>query len=716
MPHDPQLDAQLRDVPLPGGMIERLKSSLAPSEAEVEQWLLQVEVPAELLAQLGEIPADETLDEALRDVPAPFELVFSARRPSWTSRTRRAIHWAGQLALSLLLFLAVGSGLTAATGAFLASIYPQSLPPSEPPFVVVVQRPVQLAAHLSSGPVELIATPPSAAAEEIAAAPSGSATRRDQLDIDSPETNTRPDSGPVQEWFIATSRGIDPWDNIILMRWGILGYPQFDDAIAPALEAPQFPRPAGMEPPAVRGYDRSFVLRHGVFPPVRPAASGALQTVALPLVVDSTSHEYTQWLCGEGRWPAPSQVRTEEFLAAMDYRLAPAAAGELAIRTAAGPSVFGPPATGLVQIAAVAGALPREEDETHHLVIALDASASMARGHRLEIVRKAIERLLARLDPRDRLSLIVFQDDVRYQVERASDQEREAIGRALAELRPAGGTDLAEGLQQAVAAAVAPGETARHPARIALITDSQVTMPAATLAAVTEMLSTAAQAGVGLDVLDVSDEQEIDPTLAQWAATMRGDVRRPHSVDAAARLLADALAGRSTVVASEARLNVRFNREAVAAYRLIGHEPNAMAALRPPSLAAELRALDAATTLLEIWFQPNDENDVGLIELTWRDPASGQEHRRTQRISRIQFAPSWEQSPISLQQAAIAAQTAEILRGSRAALRELGQVPQTKESIAGLLETTARVHPQLAGRPEFQEWLALLAQLEKTAP
>jgi len=715
MSFDPQLDAQLRDVPLPGGMVERIKASVQPTEAELEVRLRQVEVPSDLLERLHAIPHDDELDQKLIDVPVPFELVWRTRRDTWKRRTRRAIEAAADLALALLLFLTIGGGMTLAAAAFLASIYPQAIPPEEPPFVVVAHRPVQLDATYDSGPIELATWQPAFVGDGDVEARRAPQTTRDALDIELPQMPAWPPGGPVTEWFTAAGSGIDPLDSIVRMRWDIVGYHQFDDDVTPALEAPRFPIPSGIDLPAVRGYDRSFVLRHEVFPPTRPSANPALATVALPLGTRSDSYQEVAWLAREGKWPSASQVRTEDFLAAMAYRFEPAMPGELAIRTSAGPSVFGPPATGLVQIAAVAGEIPREDKESHHLVLAIDASASMARGHRLEIVRQAVERLLSRLDPRDRLSLVIFQEDVKYLVERATTAERDSIRQFLGQLRPAGGTDLAEGLQQAVATALAANESPAHPPRIVLVTDSQVSLPPQTLSLVTDMLASAAQAGVGLDVLDLSDEAEPDATLAGWAELMRGDVRRPQSIDQAAWLLIEALAGRSAVVASEARLSVRFNPQAVAAYRLIGHEPNPTAGLRPPALAAELRADEAVTTLLEIWFQPNDENEVGQVELVWRDPASGQEHKRTQRISRIQFAPTWEQTAVTLQQAAVAAQTAEVLRGSRTALRELGQTPRIRENIASLLEMTARVHPRLAERPDFQAWVALLAQLEKAS-
>jgi hypothetical protein len=216
-----------------------------------------------------------------------------------------------------------------------------------------------------------------------------------------------------------------------------------------------------------------------------------------------------------------------------------------------------------------------------------------------------------------------------------------------------------------------------------------------------------------MQILDVSDRSEIDPALAEWAKVLNGDVRRTPDAGRIYWHLLEMLTGRSPVIASEAKLSVRFNPECVAAWRLIGHDANSFAAVNPPSLDAELKAGETATGLFEIWFKPGESDDVGQAELTWKDPASGTPYKVLQRISRLQFAPSAAEIPISLQQASLAAETAEILKGSRDALRELGFIPANGRGLDGVLAAGRTVHPRLAERADFQAFLEFVAQMEK---
>ena len=206
---------------------------------------------------------------------------------------------------------------------------------------------------------------------------------------------------------------------------------------------------------------------------------------------------------------------------------------------------------------------------------------------------------------------------------------------------------------------------------------------------------------------------EIDPALGEWAKVIAGDVRRTQDAGRIYWHLLEMLSGRSPVVASEAKLSVRFNPECVAAWRLIGHDANSFAAINPPSLDAELKAGEAATGLFEIWFRPGESDDVGQAELIWKEPNSGLPQRAIQRISRLQFAPTAAEMPLCLQQAALAAETAEVLKGSRDALRELGLVSANSRGLAGVLTAGRSVHPRLAQRADFQAFLEFVSRLEK---
>ena len=73
---DFKLDAQLRAVTVPSGLLERLLALPYADDAGLDEAVRDVVLPEGLSQRLAAIPLadDEGLDEALRDVPVPYEL------------------------------------------------------------------------------------------------------------------------------------------------------------------------------------------------------------------------------------------------------------------------------------------------------------------------------------------------------------------------------------------------------------------------------------------------------------------------------------------------------------------------------------------------------------------------------------------------------------------------------------------------------------------
>jgi Ca-activated chloride channel family protein len=711
-PSDPSLDAQLRDIDVPPDLAARIKSSLAPDDGQLDARLRAVAVPESLAARLLDIPADARLDECLSDLAAPLTLAPSLRLVTPRERLRRVARFALRLSLAASWFIAISVMLGGGLAGFLRPAFP--LADDQIDLVVMYDGPLSIDAEWTD-PSPRVAFVAHETPQFDRPQPRGvSTTHLASLPISEPDLAPDVLPGAVGQWVSLVSSGLEPMDDAVLLRFGVLGSASLADDRLPEIDLPLMPRSAGIQPPLVRGYDRPFFQKHRLFPPLSPSAHPKLAVIDVPLVTESDVLRRMNRAVEERRLPAAAEFRVEDFLAATNYRFAAAPPGEAAIRTAAGPSPFGPAGTGLVQVGVQTGSLASRPQSCTHLVLAIDLSHSMSWGGRLEVIQHGIDRLLDQLQPDDRLSLVVFHEQVIHRVELATRADAASIRELLAGLAPRGGTNLAAGLSQAASLAMVDGLPTGCAKRLVLVTDSQVSMSPATLDKLRSLLVDARAAGVRLDVMDLADRDSPDPVLVDWATNLGGDVRPARTSRQAAWSLLEALAGSSPVVASDAKLTLHFNPQSVAAYRLVGHEANALAELSPVAVEAELAAGESATALVELWFRPGDEDDVGRAELTWRD-AVGQPHHASQRISRLQFAPTFRESAVALQQAAIAAEIGQTLRGTREALREVGQRPSNPDGLAGVLALAARAHPQLRRRPDFQRLIELAQRLEKLA-
>ena len=708
---DNSLDARLRDVPLPPGLKDRLKASLAPSDDELDEWLRRVPVPETLTILLREVPGDAAIDQQLADVPVPAELAVTLLGIPKVQRSRPVVAVAAQLmraalaaswlaAVTLTALGGIGAVVTAVlplasrTGTIAANASPQ--PPAS-------------AGDNSGDQYASLDTLPFDDVVVYAAAPSRSSLIG-KLTIDSPHVWPARSASAAAEWLAAEHAGMRPLDDVMLLKFGILGSAQHADDRLPEIEPPLSPRAVGIQPPLVRGYDRGFFLKHRQFPPIAPGADPQLASLAVPLVVESDILSRLARSLAEDRVPPEDELRTEDFVAAMNLRFAAAPAGRVAIRTAAGTSPFGSAGAELLQVGVQAGQLTKRSQAATHLVLAIDLSQSTRRGGRLEMLRTGLGRLLDQIGPRDRLSLVVFHEQVVHQIEMAAQGDVPAIRQLVTELAPRGGTNLAAGVQAAVSLALADPPERDSARRLVLVTDSQPQLSVATMDQVRQLLIAASEAGVRLDVLDISQRDALDPVLVEWTENLGGETRPVASARQLYWSLLEALTGSNPVVASETTLTLRFNPQAVAAYRLLGHEANALAEFAPASVQAELAAGEAASVLVELWFTSSDTDNVGSVELTWRD-AADRPQRAQQRISRVQFAPTLAESAPSLQLAATAAEVGQVLTGARGALRELNLRPGNPRGLAGIMSKSSQLHSGVRERPEFQRLMELVRQV-----
>jgi Ca-activated chloride channel family protein len=686
---DPWLDARLRNVPLPAEMLARLNEiSRDDSDADTSQG-------PQLFVPNAPIPAGPTLsnaqiDEMLAEVVVPTGFVERLQRISLEPRRRVGLR---TLALAASLLVAVG----------LAYRW-RSMGPDSP---------------IEHGPLD----------NQLAEIESSST-------VDQPENVTGEATDPTIDLETANTDDRLAED----LRWRLMkeadwpiGTPD-NFAEPPALAESPSPRPNkrtlfaadrvsdllpeletvivsrnghGVAPPIVPGYDVRFRARYGQNPFVAPAAHKDLQSLSVPLVTSSQSYQKAWRSLAERKLPVADDVRLEEFLAAVDYEFAPAAAGTLALRTAAGPSPFAEPGTRLLQVGVQAGALLPQTRPGTAITLVVDTSASMRKGGRLAMIRRAVVDLAGQLEANDRLSLIAVSDEASMLIEAAGPDKLARIVAAVQSLQPEQATNVGAGLELAYATALEQTAVPAERRRVVLLTDGLADCGPETAKRIESMVAETAAKGVTLDIMNVDNtppNAELE-LLTQLAKTGKGQLFVPHAADDLRFALAEVLTGRKQVVAHDAALKITFNPQVVAAYRLLGHETITLTGTAAANVAVDLRAGEAATALVELRLLPQGGDDVATAELTWRDAATGAVHTATQRISRVQFAKSFAQSPLSLQAAALVGHTAEVLRGS--------YFVAAARSLSPVLELAAEASPLVTDRPSMQAFLSFVEQADK---
>jgi hypothetical protein len=448
----------------------------------------------------------------------------------------------------------------------------------------------------------------------------------------------------------------------------VLGAPVQDEL--PQLERVPLPEARGIATPLIPGYDRGFLLRTGVHPPIFPGLNPVLQQSLAPVSIATDSFDEIRMLAAAKKRILPEKVRTEDFIAAVDHQLPAVAPGEIGLSITGSYSQFGPEGTRLLGLGVRAGDTVRRTTESAHLVIAIDFSAGLGRSGNWPWVREAIMETVGRLGKDDRISLVFYQDEVLMGSSPLRRSDLSLLQQRLIGFTPQGEVDPAVGLEASLDLALA-AETPVVTRRIAVLTDGHFELSSQHRKRLQVAARQAQASRVEVDLITVGGARSV----AEGAAAMSQALGvNPRDFNARRQLvhgLVKLLHGDEAITATEVKLTVRFAPEAVAAYRLMGHEANTMAQLLTPSQVVELHSGDDTLVLFELLPTPNKVDNVAEAELSWLDSATGERRLVRRRIRSSELSQPWDSQPPSFRAATIAAETAEQLRGSRSALREL---------------------------------------------
>ena len=703
------LDAQLRAIPLPEGFAARLRAVALADDDGLDAALAGVGLPENLLQRLRHIPLadDEGLDATLRNVPVPSRLVAAWRRRAKQqdrlmrlSRLAMAVSLVIALSLSyfsawMILSFAVkpgggGSGEMAGRG--------DAVPPD-------------------AGAESLTTSWASEKPEETAESATLPSPREPAL------AKIDDERSPRRAADLGHGLNLPPDDDpLARASQGVLGSSSnsFDDL-------PELPKrvagfvPRGLDWPLVAGANWHFLVRYGVHPFVSPAAHPRLQTSIVPLGVDASSYELAERYVEDGELPPPDLVRTEEFLAGVDFEYPRPERQDLGLTIAAGPSPFSGEGFSLLQIGVQARQAPSEKHVPVQIVLLVDSSASMQWGSRIEILRRSLKDLARRLDPADRISLVSFNQRAHVLVQDLGPGEIKYFIAAVNSLAGEGSTDVGAGLREAYCLAQQAIGAGRPPVRVVLLTDGLLELDRSLAERIEHQVSEAAGRGIPLHVVDLGQQKEGDPQVAAFAQAGRGTVHRAANVDQVRWALREIVTGRSQLVARDAQLKVTFNPKTVLEYRLLGHEAKEWAGMLPGTPQADFRDGQSATALYEVRLAGTGSDDVAAVELTWHPPQGGKPNqdaalqRAASRVQRKDFAASWSSSALSLQEAALVAQAAEVLRRSPFVFGR----PQHVTTAAALLRVSQvanSLDSRLYQRPSFAEFLALIDQAIRAKP
>jgi Ca-activated chloride channel family protein len=394
------------------------------------------------------------------------------------------------------------------------------------------------------------------------------------------------------------------------------------------------------------------------------ARQDPLSTFALD--VDTGSYSVMRRWLDEGALPPIESVRPEEYINAFHYDYRAPRRG-LDVTIDGGPSPFD--ADNYLVRVGVQGEVVDDADRgPAALTFVVDTSGSMDRDDRLGLVKRSLGILVDELEDDDTVAIVTYDDDAGIVLQPTEVRHRDEILDAIDDLRPGGSTNLEAGLRTGYALA---GEAFRSGGinRVVLASDGVANVGLVDPTLLSQMISEDAERGIDLVTVGFGMGNYNDVTMEQLADQGDGFYAYVDTDDEAERLFEDQLTATLLTIAKNAKIQVEFDSDVVAAYRLIGFENRGVhdSDFRNDTVdAGELGAGHQVTAIYEVEL-PNDLDidgggDLGEVFLRWEDPDSGAVEEIADEIRLGDIEDDWADTPLDFQLATVVATFAEVMR------------------------------------------------------
>ncbi len=292
--------------------------------------------------------------------------------------------------------------------------------------------------------------------------------------------------------------------------------------------------------------------------------------------VDTASYAFVRRMLSRGVLPQKNAVRIEELINYFDYDYPTAATRERPFE----PTVTVTPSpwkTGnkLIHIGIRGYDLEPAQRPRSNLVFLLDVSGSMGAPDKLPLVISSMKLLLETLTPDDTVAIVVYAGAAGTVLEPTKVAEKHKILAALDRLHAGGSTAGAAGIRQAYALAEGTFDK-KAVNRVILATDGDFNVGISNRGELKGFVERKRDSGVFLSVLGFGQGNLNDHLMQTLAQNGNGIAAHIDTLNEARKVLVEEASSTLFPIAKDVKIQVEFNPETVAEYRLIGYETRAL--------------------------------------------------------------------------------------------------------------------------------------------
>ncbi len=273
----------------------------------------------------------------------------------------------------------------------------------------------------------------------------------------------------------------------------------------------------------------------------------------------------------------------------------------------------------LVRIGIKGNEITKEDYPPSNLVFLIDVSGSMSSENKLSLLKRGFIRFVNELRTEDKISIVTYASNPGITLESTPGNEKSKILSAIAELGSGGSTNGEGGIIQAYEIAEANFIEGGNN-RIIMGTDGDFNVGISSQEELVDLIEEKRENGVFLSVLGVGIHPGSEGRLEQIANNGNGNFEYLDNDAELDKVFVNEF-NKFFTVAKDVKVQVEFNPDHVASYRLIGYENRVLATEDfedDTKDAGEIGAGQSITAMYEIVPRPNTERGQRAFTIDFR--------------------------------------------------------------------------------------------------
>ncbi len=309
--------------------------------------------------------------------------------------------------------------------------------------------------------------------------------------------------------------------------------------------------------------------------PVKLVSEEPVSTFSID--VDTASYANVRRFLKDGILPPVDAVRIEEMINYFDYAYATPENADQPF--AADIALYDSPwdeGSQLLRIGLQGYDVKPSKRPDANLVFLVDTSGSMDSPDKLPLLKRSFKMLVDQMGADDRIAIVTYAGSAGVVLEPTSGKDKAKILHAIDHFQAGGSTAGADGIRQAYQLAEAEFEE-NTINRVILATDGDFNVGLSDPDRLEDFIAGKRESGVYLSILGFGRGNLNDLLMQKLAQAGNGNASYIDSLMEARKVLVDELGSTLLPIANDVKIQIEFNPEEVAEYRLLGYETRMLA-------------------------------------------------------------------------------------------------------------------------------------------